>query len=89
MVGCVATSDDEDGMALAELEDHRTLLSYGITYSSTDEMVCELPDKHTLKVLMGRAGAGTPVRDSTPPLRKRPRYYDRPPLSPSVGALSI
>ena len=57
MVDCVATNDDEDGMALVELEDHRTLLSYGITYCSLDEMVCELPDKHTLKVLMGKAGA--------------------------------
>ena len=80
MVDRVATSDDEDGMALVELEDHRTLLSYGFTYSSPDEMICELPDKHTLKVLMGRAGAGTPLRDSTPPPRKRARYYDRPPL---------
>ena len=79
-VDCVAISDDEDARGMPELEDHRTLLSYGITYSSTDEMVCELPDKHTLKVLMGRAGAGTPLRDSTPPLRKRARYYDRPPL---------
>ncbi len=81
MVDCVATSDDEDGRGMLELEDHRTLLSYGITYSSPDEMVCELPDKHTLKVLMGRAGAGTPLRgDSTPSLRKRARCYDRPPL---------
>ena len=79
-VDCVAISDDEGARGMPELEDHRTLLSYGITDSSTDEMVCELPDKHTLGVLMGRAGAGTPVRDSAPPLRKRPRYYDRPPL---------
>ena len=50
MVDCVATSDDEDARGMLELEDHRTLLSYGITYSSNDEMVCELTDKHTLKV---------------------------------------
>ena len=80
MVDCVATSDDEDARGMLELEDHRTLLSYGITYSSTDEMVCELRDRHTLQLLMGRAGAGTPLRDSSPPFRRRARYYDRPPL---------
>ena len=85
MVDCVATSDDEDARGMPELEDHRTLLSYGITYSSSDEMVCELPDRHTLKALIGRAGAGTPLRDSTPPLRKRARYYDRPPPLVTMG----
>ena len=80
MVDCVATSDDEDARGMPELEDHRTLLSYVITYRSIDEMVCELPDEDALTVLRGRAGAGAQLRDSTPPPRKRARYYDRPPF---------
>ena len=48
-VDCVSTSDDEDARGMPELDGHRTLLSYGITYSSTDEIVCELPDEDALR----------------------------------------
>ena len=51
-----------------QLEDDRTMVSYGLTYDT--EIICELPDDkdHALK---GQAGAGTPLRDSTPPPRGR------------------
>ena len=50
------------------LEDDRTMVSYGLTYDT--EIICELPDdkRHALK---GQSGAGTPLRDSTPPPRGR------------------
>ena len=51
-----------------QLEDDRTMVSYGLNYDT--EIICELPDAKD-RALKGQSGAGTPLRDSTPPPRGR------------------
>ena len=51
-----------------QLEDDRTMVSYGLTYDT--EIICELRACQ-LTNLKGQSGAGTPLRDSTPPPRGR------------------